>query len=156
MHRHAGKIRKFKREKAPRELMFRNMATSLILHEKIKTTLEKAKEVRPITEKLITAAKKGDVNAIRKLSSYLLDKNAVQKLVQEIAPLYKERKGGYTRIIKIGKRAGDAADMAYIELLDIEKLAKPVKLAKSEKKEAPEKATKKPDKENKKEVKAKK
>jgi large subunit ribosomal protein L17 len=103
------------------------MATSVILHEKIKTTLPKAKEIRPIVERLITTAKKGDLNAIRKLNAYLLDKNATQKMITEIAPLYEKRHGGYTRITKIGLRAGDAAEMAYIELLDVEKLTKAVK-----------------------------
>ena len=127
MHRHKVKGRKLSREKGHRELMLRNMATSVILHEKIKTTLPKAKEIRPIVERLITTAKKGDLNAIRKLNAYLLDKNATQKMITEIAPLYEKRHGGYTRITKIGLRAGDAAEMAYIELLDVEKLTKAVK-----------------------------
>lgn len=131
MHRHAYKGRKLKREKGPRELMFRNLATSVILHEKVKTTLPKAKEIRPIVEKLITIAKKGDINAIRKLNSYLLDKNATEKLITEIAPLYEKRNGGYTRITRAGLRLGDAAQMAIIELLDTEKLIK--KIQKTEK-----------------------
>jgi len=153
MHRHAYKGRKLNREKAPRELMFRNLATSIILHEKVRTTLPKAKEIRPIVERLITTAKKGDVSAVRKLNAYLLDANATQKLVTEIAPLYEKRNGGYTRIVKVGLRVGDAAQMASIELLDIEKLvkkAKEVKVAKPEKKEAKKvekKVTKKPAKE---------
>lgn len=132
MHKHVKKTRKFGREKAPREMMFRNLATSIVLHEKVKTTLPKAKEVRPTLEKLITTAKKGDLSSIRKLHNYFLDKNAVQKLLVEIAPLYKERKGGYTRITKLGPRPGDGAEMAQIELLDTDKL---VKKAKEEKKE---------------------
>ncbi len=132
MHRHSYKGRKLGRDKAPRELMFRNLATSVVLHEKVRTTLPKAKEIRPIVEKLITTAKKGDVNATRKLNSYLLDKNATEKLITEIAPLYEKRKGGYTRITKVGLRVGDAAQMATIELLDIEKLVKKV-TAKTEK-----------------------
>lgn len=127
MHRHKVKGRKLSREKGHRELMLRNMATSVILHEKIKTTLPKAKEIRPIVEKLITTAKKGDLAAIRKLNAYLLDKNATEKMITEIAPLYEKRHGGYTRITKIGLRAGDAAEMAYIELLDVEKIVKTVK-----------------------------
>lgn len=124
MHRHSNKGRKLGRDKAPRELMFRNLATSVVLHEKVRTTLPKAKEVRPVVERLITTAKKGDVNAIRKLNSYLLDKNAAQKLITELAPLYEKRNGGYTRITRAGLRVGDAAQMAVIELLDVEKLAK--------------------------------
>ena len=81
MHRHAYKGRKLGRDKAPRELMFRNLATSIVLYEKVRTTLPKAKEIRPILERLITTAKKGDVNAMRKLNSYLLDKNATEKLI---------------------------------------------------------------------------
>ncbi|RJO60025.1 50S ribosomal protein L17 [candidate division WS5 bacterium] len=138
MHKHTKKIRKFGREKAPRELMFRNLATSIILHEKVKTTLPKAKEIRPTLEKLITTAKKGDLSSIRKLHSYLLDKNAVQKLLVEIAPLYKERNGGYTRITKLGPRIGDGAEMALFELLDTDKL---VKRAKEEQKETEKKKT---------------
>lgn len=142
MHKHVKTGRKLGREKAPREMMFRNLATSVILHEKVKTTLPKAKEIRPIVERLITVAKKGDLSAIRKLNGYLLDKNASQKLLVEIAPLYEKRNGGYTRIVKIGRRASDAAEMAYIELLDIEKLVKkPVKkteVKKEEKAKRPE------------------
>ncbi len=124
MHRHAYSGRKLGREKAHREMMFRNMATSVILHEKIKTTLPKAKEIRPIVEKLITTAKKGDLNAIRKLNAYLLDKNATEKLVTELGPLYQKRNGGYIRITKLGFRSSDAAEMAQVELLDIEKIVK--------------------------------
>lgn len=147
MHRHSYKGRKLGRDKAPRELMFRNLATSIVLYEKVRTTLSKAKEIRPILEKLITTAKKGDMNAIRKLNSYLLDKNAAEKLITEIAPLYEKRNGGYTRITKVGLRVGDAAQMATIELLDIEKLVKdPKKKTEEPKKEvkAEKKADKKP------------
>lgn len=148
MHRHSYKGRKLGRDKAPRELMFRNLATSIVLHEKVRTTLPKAKEIRPIVEKLITTAKKGDINAIRKLNSYLLDKNAAEKLITEIAPLYEKRNGGYTRITKVGLRVGDAAQMATIELLDVENIvkntkAKPEKTKVAKKKvEAPKKAVK--------------
>ena len=160
MHRHAYKGRKLGRDKAPRELMFRNLATSIVLYEKVRTTLPKAKEIRPILERLITTAKKGDVNAMRKLNSYLLDKNATEKLITELAPLYEKRKGGYTRITKVGLRVGDAARIAIVELLDVEKLAKRTKVktrqsepakkevkakeeTKSEKKTDKKKATKK-------------
>ena len=102
----------------------RGLATSVILYEKVKTTTPKAKEVQSIVEKLITVAKKGDLNAFRKLNEYIYGENAVQKLVTEIAPLYKERNGGYTRVVKIGFRAGDAAPMAIIELIDADKLVK--------------------------------
>lgn len=149
MHRHAYKGRKLGRDKAPRELMFRNLATSIVLHEKVKTTLPKAKEIRPIVERLITTAKKGDVNAFRKLNAYLLDKNATQKLITEIAPIYEKRNGGYIRITKLGLRVGDAAQMAQVELLDIEKLVKKTKEVKKKpekKKVKPLKSEKKPEK----------
>lgn len=146
MHRHAYKGRKLGRDKAHRELMFRNLATSVILHEKVKTTLPKAKEIRPIVEKLITTAKKGDVNAIRKLNAYLLDKNATEKMITELGPLYQKRNGGYTRITKLGFRSSDAAEMAQIELLDVEKIvkkeAKP-KVKKQTEAKSPKKDTKK-------------
>ncbi len=124
MHRHGINTRKLGREKQPRELMLRNLATSIVLHEKVKTTLPKAKAIRPQLEKMITVAKKGDLAAIRKLNSYFLDVNASQKLLKELAPLYGKRQGGYLRITKIGPRVGDNAEMALIELLDTEQLVK--------------------------------
>ena len=139
MHRHKYIGRKFKREKGHRDLMLRNLATSLILHEKVKTTLPKAKEIRPIVEKLITKGRKNNLLTRRTLNSYLLDKNATEKLMVEISPLYENRNGGYTRIVKLGVRPGDAAEMAYIELLDTEKLAKKVKEAEKTKAKPAEK-----------------
>ena len=139
MHRHGFKGRKFSLKKQPRELLFRNLATSVILHEKVKTTLAKAKEIQPIVEKMITLAKKEDLSNNRALHAYLLDKQAVYKLQSEIAGLYKDRQGGYTRITKIGYRVGDAAKMAVIELLDVEKLDRT-----TVKEEKPKKAVAKP------------
>ncbi len=127
MHRHANKGYKYSRDKGPRELMLRNLATSVILHEKVKTTNIKAKGIQPIVEKMITLAKKGDMVSIRAIKSYLLDEAAGRKLIIELAPLYKERRGGYTRITKVGSRVGDNAKMSVIELIDIEKLEKKVK-----------------------------
>lgn len=124
MHRHQYTTRKLSRKSGPRKALLRGLATSVILYERVKTTLPKAKEIRPIVEKLITAAKKGDLAAIRALSSYLYGENAVQKLVTEIAPIYKDRNGGYTRIVKLGNRPGDNAPVAIIELVDIDKLVK--------------------------------
>jgi large subunit ribosomal protein L17 len=98
--------------------MFRNMAVSLIEHEVIKTTLPKAKELRRVAEPLITLAKKDSVANRRLAFSRMRDKAAVGKLFSEIGPRYQERPGGYTRILKCGYRAGDAAPMAYIELVD--------------------------------------
>jgi len=134
MHRHKYQNRKLSRERGPRKALLRGLATSVILYERVKTTLPKAKEIRPIVEKLITAAKKGDLSAIRALGAYLYGENAVQKLLTEIAPIYKDRNGGYTRIVKLGNRPGDNAPVAIIELVDIDKLVKasvPVKAKKA-------------------------
>jgi large subunit ribosomal protein L17 len=135
MHRHQYQNRKLSRKAGPRKALLRGLATSVILYERIKTTVPKAKEVQPIVEKLITTAKKGDLSALRALSAYIYGENAVTKLVTEIAPIYKDRKGGYTRIVKIGNRPGDNAPVAILELVDIDKLVKasvPVKAKKAE------------------------
>lgn len=133
MHRHQYKGRKLSRKSGPRKALLRGLVTSVILYERIKTTVPKAKEIQPIVEKLITTAKKGDLSALRALSAYIYGENAVTKLVQEIAPIYKDRNGGYTRIVKLGNRPGDNAPVAIIELVDIDKLVKaavPVKAKK--------------------------
>jgi len=135
MHRHGYKGRKFSLKKQPRELMLRNLATSVILHEKVKTTLEKAKEVQPMVERMISIAKKESLSGDRMMHAYLLDEQAVYKLQTELAKLYKEREGGYTRITKIGFRSGDSAKMAMIELIDVEKLDKAQAKKESENKE---------------------
>jgi len=115
-HRKSG--RQLNRNSSHRQAMFRNMATSLIEHEVIKTTLPKAKELRRIAEPLITLAKDDSV-ANRRLSfSRTRDKAAVGKLFNELGPRYQARPGGYTRILKCGFRTGDAAPMAFIELVD--------------------------------------
>ena len=124
MHRHQYQNRKLSRKSGPRKALLRGLATSVILYERVKTTLPKAKEVQPIVEKLITTAKKGDLASVRALSSYLYGDNAVQKLLTEITPIYNGRNGGYTRIIKLGNRPGDNAPVAIIELVDIDKLVK--------------------------------
>ena len=100
--------------------MFRNMVTSFLTHERIVTTDAKGKELRPIAEKMITLGKKGDLHAIRQAASYIRDKGTVTKLFSAIAPRYKERSGGYTRIIKLGIRPGDAAPLSVIELVEEE------------------------------------
>lgn len=100
--------------------MFRNMVTSFFMHERIVTTDAKAKELRPIAEKMITLGKKGDLHAIRQAASYIRDKKTVTKLFSTIAPRYKERPGGYTRITKIGIRPGDTAPLSVIELVEEE------------------------------------
>ncbi len=98
--------------------MFKNMVTSLIKHERIQTTGPKAKELRSIAEKLITLGKRGDLHARRRAARTVADKDALHKLFAELGPRYKERQGGYTRIIKLGNRPGDDAPVSLIELVD--------------------------------------
>lgn len=119
-HKIAG--RRLGRTSSHRVAMFRNMATSLFEHERIVTTVEKAKELRPITEKLITLAKRGDLHARRQALSFIRSKAVVDKLFTEIKDKFSERKGGYTRILRTGVRKGDAAEMAIIELIGYEEV----------------------------------
>jgi large subunit ribosomal protein L17 len=121
-HRNAG--RKLQRTSSHRAALFRNMAAALIKHEQITTTVAKAKELRPYTEKLITLAKKGGLSNRRLAHARLLDDKQLQKLFDVIAPRYAARDGGYTRVIKAGIRASDAASMAIIELVDRDVSAK--------------------------------
>ena len=114
-HRKSG--RKFNRTSAHRQAMFKNMAASLVEHELIKTTLPKAKELRRVAEPLITLAKNDSVANRRLAFARLRDAAAVKKLFEQLGPRFKERPGGYTRILKCGFRAGDAAPMAYVELV---------------------------------------
>jgi large subunit ribosomal protein L17 len=116
--RHHKSGRKLNRNSSHRKAMFSNMTNSLFNHEIIKTTLPKAKELRRVAEPLITLAKSDSVANRRSAFSKLRDKEMVGKLFNELAPRYKERPGGYTRILKCGFRSGDAAPMAYIELVD--------------------------------------
>ncbi len=102
--------------------MFRNMATSLFEHERIVTTAEKAKELRPIAEKMITLAKKNDLHARRQALSFIRSKDVVEKLFTDIKDKFSDRKGGYTRILKTGVRKGDSAGMAIIELVGYEEI----------------------------------
>ncbi len=118
--RHKKSGRKLGRTSAHRQAMFRNMVTSLFEHERIVTTTEKAKELRPIAEKMITLAKKGDLHARRQALSYMRSKDIVAKLFDEIKDQFEDRNGGYTRIIQTGVRRGDAASMAIIELVGYE------------------------------------
>jgi large subunit ribosomal protein L17 len=115
--RHGKSGRKLGRTSAHRKAMFRNMVTSLFEHERIVTTEKKAKELRPIAEKMITLAKRGDLHARRQALSYIQSKDVVAKLFDEIQSQFSDRQGGYTRIIKTGIRQGDAAPMAIIELI---------------------------------------
>ncbi len=117
--RHRVKTKSFHRPKEQREHLFVNLACALIENGRIETTVEKAKVLRPFVEKLITLAKKQTVHSRRLLNSKLKDhKKTADKLFKEIAPLYAERNGGYTRIYKLGNRRGDDAQMAIIELVD--------------------------------------
>jgi large subunit ribosomal protein L17 len=116
--RHARGYRRLNRTHEHRKALFANMAGSLIEHEQIKTTLPKAKELKPIVEKLITLGKRGDLHARRQASSRLKDDAFVAKLFEVLGPRYAERKGGYVRVLKAGFRYGDMAPMAIIELVD--------------------------------------
>jgi large subunit ribosomal protein L17 len=116
--RHGKTNRKLNRTAEHRKAMFANMAASLIVHEQVVTTLPKAKDLRPLFEKLITLGKKGDLHARRRALAEIKDQTAVRKLFEVIGPRYKSRAGGYTRIIKAGFRYGDSAPVAVIELVD--------------------------------------
>ena len=115
-HRMSG--RKLGRTSSHRKAMFANMAAVLIKHEQIKTTLPKAKELRPVVDKLITLGKRGNLHARRQVMSVLHDRDLTTKLFDTLGPRYAERPGGYTRVLRAGFRYGDAAPMAYIELVD--------------------------------------
>lgn len=115
--RHQKKTKILDRKKEAREMMLRNLAASVLLYENVATTLAKAKTVRSLVEKAIGLAKRGDLTARRQLISLLPQKMAVKKSLEVLGERYKERAGGYTRIIKIGSRAGDGAALAKIELV---------------------------------------
>jgi large subunit ribosomal protein L17 len=119
--RHGVAGRKFSRQSDHRKAMLGNLATSLLKHGQIKTTLAKAKDLRRVVEPLITKAKKGDLAARREVMKTVTEKGVVARLFDEIAPVFKARNGGYTRVLKAGWRQGDAADMAIIELVDMPK-----------------------------------
>ncbi len=122
--RHGNAHRKLGRTTSHRLAMFRNMAADLIKHEQITTTLPKAKDLRRVTERLITLAKRGDLHARRLAISRLRDEKIVAKLFDTIGPRYKTREGGYTRVLKAGFRYGDSAPIAVIELVDRDESAK--------------------------------
>ena len=115
-HRNSG--RKLNRTSQHRQMLFRNMAQALIKHEQIVTTLPKAKELRPVVERLITLGKRGDLHARRLAHARLRDDGMTRKLFEVLGPRYQERNGGYTRVMKAGFRYGDSAPMAVIELVD--------------------------------------
>lgn len=116
--RHRNGARKLNRTSSHRKAMFSNMAASLLIHEQIKTTLPKAKELRRIADKMITLGKRGTLHTRRQAFSYLRDDAAVSKLFSALSDRYKDRNGGYTRVLKAGYRYGDNAPMAVIELVD--------------------------------------
>ena len=122
--RHGNSGRKLHRTSSHRQAMFKNMAAALIKHEQIVTTLPKAKELRPVVEKMITLAKRGDLHARRLAYARLRDEAMTKKLFEVLADRYKDRQGGYTRVLKAGFRYGDAAAMAVIELVDRDESAR--------------------------------
>jgi large subunit ribosomal protein L17 len=115
-HHRAGK--KLGRDPSHRKALYANLAGALIEHGRIKTTVTKAKAVRPIAEQMITLGRRGDLHARRQAMAYLRSQEVVHKLFAEVAPRFKTRPGGYSRIVRIGQRLGDAAEMAYLELVD--------------------------------------
>jgi large subunit ribosomal protein L17 len=116
--RHQRKGKKLGRDSAHRKALYSNLAGSLIEHGRIKTTEAKAKAVKPIAEKMITLGRRGDLAARRQALAYLRSQEVVHRLFAEVAPRFADRPGGYSRIVKIGPRFGDAAEMVYLELVD--------------------------------------
>lgn len=120
--RHNKKYAKLGRESSHRRAMLRNMATSLLIHGSIETSLEKAKAVRPIVEKIITRGKRGDIHSRRIVASYLFDKLAVNEVFSKYAKGFADRAGGYTRILKLGTRIGDGMKKCRLQLMGYEKV----------------------------------
>jgi large subunit ribosomal protein L17 len=115
-HHKAG--RKLGRDASHRKALYANLTASLIEHGRIKTTVAKAKEVRPVAEEMITLGRRGDVPARRQALKFLRSQDVVHKLFSDVGPRFADRPGGYSRIVKLGPRQGDAAEMAYLELVD--------------------------------------
>jgi len=122
--RHQNRGRKLSRTSSHRRAMFANMAVALVKHEQIRTTLPKAKELRPVVEKLVTLGKRGDLHARRLLIAKTRDETTASKLIDVLAPRYRERPGGYLRVLKAGFRYGDNAPMAIIEFVERDVSAK--------------------------------
>jgi large subunit ribosomal protein L17 len=120
--RHLKATKKLGRNTSHRRALLRNLTTSVIVEERVETTLPKAKAVRPHVEKMITLGKRGDLAARRLAASYLMTSEAVDKLFDTVAPRFGDRNGGYTRIVRTGFRRGDATDLAFLELLGSEKI----------------------------------
>jgi len=132
--RHRKAFNKLNRTASHRKALLSNLATQLFMYKKIKTTAVKAKALRPVAERLITFAKKGTVAARRQVLRTVRDKKVVKELFDDIAPTFEDRQGGYTRIIKLGRRQGDGAELVYIELVGFEGVRKEKKAKKSKKK----------------------
>jgi large subunit ribosomal protein L17 len=115
-HRRAGK--KLGRDASHRKALYSNLTGALIEHGRIKTTVTKAKAVKPIAEQMITLGRRGDIHARRQATAFLRSQDVVHKLFSEVGPRFKERAGGYSRVVRLGPRPGDAAEMAYLELVD--------------------------------------
>ena len=115
-HQRAGK--KLGRDAAHRKALYANLTGSLIVHGRVKTTVAKAKAVRPVAEKMITLGRRGDIHARRQALAFLRSQEIVHQLFAEVAPRFTDRPGGYTRVVKIGPRPGDSAPMAYLEFVD--------------------------------------
>lgn len=130
--RHGNGLRQLSRNTSHRRALLRNLATSFFKYEKFETTVQKAKELRPVVERLITTGKTDSVAARRRVASYLLDQKMVKKLFGDISPRFASRNGGYTRIVRTGIRHGDTAEMAIIELVEKAPAKKAAAPAKSE------------------------
>src|SRR6187401_1760259 len=121
--RHAKAGKKLGRDASHRKALYSNLAGALITHGRIKTTVTKAKAVKPIAEQMITLGRRGDLHARRQALAYLRSQDVVHKLFSDVGPRFADRPGGYSRIVKIGPRQGDAAEMAYLELVDYDPAA---------------------------------
>jgi large subunit ribosomal protein L17 len=135
--RHHRRGRKLGRDAAHRKALYANLTAALIEHGRIKTTVAKAKEVRPIAEEMITLGKRGDVAAHRQAVAFLRSKEIAHTLFADVAPRFADRPGGYTRVVKLGPRQGDAAEMAYLELVDYTPTRRPAPAAAPAAAEAP-------------------
>lgn len=118
--RHQNRVKKLGRKASHRRALLRNLVTSLFKHDEIKTTLAKAKVARRFAEKMITLGKRGDLHARRTALKFITEKDVVKRLFEEVAPRFSERNGGYTRVLKLGPRKGDGAEMAIIQLVESE------------------------------------
>jgi large subunit ribosomal protein L17 len=138
--RHQRSGRKLGRDSAHRKALYSNLAGALIDHGRIETTEAKAKAVKPFAEKMITLGKRGDLHARRLALAALRSNDVVHRLFSEVAPRFAERQGGYTRIVRIGPRQGDAAEMVYLELVDYEPTPTPLALSRARQAEQAESA----------------